>query len=265
MDGEISENVNSNPKRKFTVWIIVITLFFVALIAAIWIWGRAGIAKTLTGFLIFLVIMSVIGLIVLLIIKLLFPPKVNMLAVVNKRIQQASEMRAPDVTTRVYLSGDNTDFERKYIGDLKGISDGVIPGSSETIINKKTGERTIKELDVARRILFLVVKKGAFSPKRIIGVMREDLTNPSMNELYIKDTMLGLPFGNVFYPKRYSGIPGITMAPMGQMVKTYTLEGMLKDFKVIIDDAIQSNPAHQKSLEQKGVMERIGEAGENND
>jgi hypothetical protein len=46
------------------------------------------------------------------------------------------------------------------------------------------------------------------------------------------------------------------------MVKKYTFETFLSEFKVIIDDAIMSSPQHQKNLENRGLLERVGEIGE---
>ena len=265
MDGQISENVNANPKRKFMIIILGVSLFFIALLIALWKWGSQGIAKVLMGMMVIIIIFSIIGIIFVLIVKLIFPPKPNMIAIVNKRIVQSAEMREPDVLTKVFLRGDDKDYEKKYLGELKGISEGIIPPRYVKEQKGKAKDGTpifVQSLaEPMKRILFLVVKKSVFN-KKIIGVLRDDITNPSMNEVYIQDTALGLPFGNIFFPRKYSGNSNITMMPLGEMVKNYTLEGLLRDFKVIIDDAIQSNPSHQKNLEQKGVMERIGEVGE---
>ena len=252
--GEIAENVESNPKRKMTVVIIVSVLVVIAMMVSVWVWGSRGLAKVLIGFLIFMIIISVIFLIVFLVVKLLYAPKINMLAVVQNRLKQGAELRKPDGKVKVFLQGDNKDYEKKFIGMLNGITESVIPPVMD--------EKTKKVAEKSKRILFLMVKSGTFSKEKIIGVLRDDLSNPSMDEVYIKDTTLSPPFGGVLFPRKYAGSERITEVPIGDYVKRYTLEALLKDFKLIIDDAIQANPEHQKSLEQKGVLERIGEAGE---
>ena len=259
--GEIVENVESNPKRKFTIILISMALLFIAFMFALWIWGSAGIAKVFTGFFIFLIVLAVIGLVFLLIIKLLFPPKPNMLSVLKRRLTEGATMRAPERDVKVYLRGDSKDYERRFIGMLKGISETIIPPEVTEI--KKDGKSIITTTGKAQRFLFLVVKNGVFQQGKIIGVLRDHLTNPSMDEIYINDNTLTPPFGGVYFPSMYSENSTLTDIPVSNYVKRYILEGFLKDLKVIVDDAVQSNPQHQKNLEQKGVFERIGEAGEN--
>ena len=262
--GDIGDNVNSNPNRKMMIVAIIAIIWIVLMLVAVWVWGSQGMAKIITGFFVLLFVTAFFFLLIILAIKMLFPPKVNMISLVNRRIMQGAQMQKPRVKTTVFLQGDE-DYERKSLGQLNGICQGVIPAviKRETKINEATGEVYTKktELKPPIPIIFLSIKSG-FMGKKVIAVHRRDISNPSMNEIRIKDVSLGLPFGNVYFPAKYAANSYVRMATVGKLVEDYTLEGVLKDFKTIVDDALQGNPAHQKGMEQKGVVQRIGELGE---
>jgi hypothetical protein len=96
----------------------------------------------------------------------------------------------------------------------------------------------------------------------IIGVLRSDVTDLGMDEVYIRDTTFGPPFGGIYYPASYDKMVDLIEVNTYDMVKKYTFETFLSEFKVIIDDAIMSSPQHQKNLENRGLLERVGEIGE---
>lgn len=268
--GEIQENLNANPHRKTTVVALVIVILVIGMVWVLWKFGSRGIAVTVSAFLGFLLFVAFIGLIVFLVIKLLFKPKVNMIHVVGQRIKEGAGMREPPNDIKVYLQGDNKDYERKMLGLLKGISESVIPpkfmevaddykGKIETV---KMDGKTMIPISKPQKLLFLLIKPKPFSAVKTVGVLRKDISNPSMDEVYIHDTTLSPPFGGILYPAKYDGLIDIVELKVKDYVQKYTLEDFLKDYKVIIDDAIQSSPMHQKDMERKGMMERIGGIGD---
>ena len=267
--GEIQENLNANPHRKTTVIVLVVLILVIGLLVSMWRYGSKGIFYVVSGFMTFIIVVGFIGLIVLLVIKLLFKPKVNMLHVVGQRIKEGAGMREPNSPVKVYLQGDNKDYERKMLGLLKGISETVIPPRFMKAPENYKGTEGVEvngelmlPLTKPKKLLFLLIKPKPFSAVKTIGVLRDDISNPSMDEVYIHDTTLSPPFGGIMYPAKYDGRIDIVELKVADYVQKYTLEDFLKDYKVIIDDAIQSSPMHQKDLEKKGMMERVGEIGE---
>lgn len=269
---EIKENMAVSPQRRLLVGVIVIILVFAVLLLSAWAFGSGGMFKVLLWAIIIFVILGIIGLVFVLVIKLLFKGKIDMVEVVQRRIEQGAEMRKPDNDVHVYLSGDNEDFERKHLGLLHGISKTKIRPKLTKLKEKpkKVDEKIHFERNSEWYLIegeledfyFLLVKQGLFGKPKIIGVFRKDLSNPNMDNIYIKDTTLSPPFGGVFYPAKYDQKSEVVEVRMTDYVKKYSLEDFLREFKVIVDDAIQSSPEHQKEMEKGKILDRLAGLGE---
>lgn len=269
---DIKENMAVSPQRRLMVGVIITILVFVVLLMSAWAFGSGGMFKVLLWAIIIFVILGVIGLVFLLVIKLLFKGKIDMVEVVQRRIEEGAEMRKPDNDVHVYLSGDNEDFERKHLGLLSGISKTKIrpdikelskkPKEVNTDIHYEKDEKWFEVVGEVEDFYFLLIKQGLFSKPKIIGVFKKDMSNPNMDNIYIKDTTLSPPFGGVFYPAKYDQRTDVVEIRMTDYVKKYSLEDFLRDFKVIVDDAIQSSPEHQKDMEKGKILDRIAGMGE---
>lgn len=272
----IGENVEGNPKRKAMIISASVLILLIVFLVVLWIWGSRGMFFVFAATMAIVIFLAIGLLMAIIVIKLLFPPKVDMVHLVRKRIEQGAEMRKPDNPVSVFLSGDNRDFERKNLGLLQGMTRTILPADLKEVSIKnskhpkaedtkglvKIKEKWYKPIGKAKEFYFVLVKGGTLGGAKVIGCLREDLSNPNMDSLYIKDTTLSPPFGGVYYPAKYDQDTRMIEKRLVDYVSKYALEDFLRDYKVIIDDAILSSPAHQKNLESKGALQRIGELGE---
>lgn len=271
----VSDNLERNPKRKGAIVGLVSMLVLVTFAIVLYIFGHKGIFTVFIVLIVTFILMFIVGTIFFIVIKLIFPPKPDMLQITKQRIIQGAEMREPENKVLVYLMGDGRDFERKYLGELGGITRTILPPATKEVEmsdykNAKDKSKFIKirgkwneKIGEPKEFFFITLKAGMFASPKVIGVLRKDLSNPNMSEIYIKDTTLNPPFGGVYFPSKYDNQSHMIEERLADYVKKYTMEDLLRDMKVIVDDAIQSSPAHQKAMENKGTLEKIGGVGEN--
>jgi heme/copper-type cytochrome/quinol oxidase subunit 4 len=261
----------SHQDKMKMFWIIVV---IAVILLAVYIWytsGTGGLWSSVKKFLIYALILVVVGLIVFAVMKLLQKPKVDLVSNNRQDIIDAAILSKPPMVNALYLSGDKEHGEKR-LGTIIGYCQlhnykdlNIIAGVTSAQIEKMERDGEIPSEYIVKEDIFVIKTMlfpfSIFEDPKVIRVL-EDEHSPLIGDVRVYAISLYKSAANFLYPNRaHLDIARIDITVIREAWRGAIVE-FLRDQVSLQKRASGLDSDHQKELENRKLLKIPAPMGE---